>query len=457
MITQTIDFFDLRSICSSGQIFRMYEREDGIFDVYSGSRHLRLRQRSKTDNAPFSGSAAEGASKDPIGIGRKNGLFEPVTVDFYCSGEDFNGYWRRYFDLDRDYGAIVQAGLGGESCLGVRARLDGAGISDVQPGNLDKINSDSQTVFVGKSDSDSGTVYERESNSDTRTGNGFVAAACRYGAGIRILHQDIWEMLISFIISQQKQIPSIRKCIEALCERFGEKQSEILDTDGIKDCVDGKEDCLDSKNCVDGRDCLDGKDHVDSKDCLERKEDAPEHCWYSFPTAQAIAAAGPEGLKGLSLGYRERYIYETAVRYLSEGLPYTEVEQMGLEEASKYFRSFCGVGEKVANCICLFGAGYVDAFPIDTHIKDILYREFYLMDVNAENGKPVNKEDKTAAEGPTNPGGANNMKDSRDHGLTMADYEELVRMHFDRFRGYRGIVQQWIFAWELVRKYFTEV
>ncbi len=310
IVTIETGYFDLQKICDSGQIFRMYGHGDGTFEVFSRDRHLRLRQQGK-------------------------------RVDFFCTKEEFEGYWRRYFDLDRDYGKMAEAAT--------------------------------KKTRSGR--------YEDE----------FVARACAFGAGIRILHQDIWEMLISFIISQQKQIPSIRKCIEALCERFGEK-----------------------------------------------KQDTNTDTWYAFPTAEAIAAGGPEGLKGLSLGYRERYIYETAVRYLTEGLPYEEVENMGLEAALAYFTSFCGVGVKVANCVCLFGAGYVDAFPIDTHIKDILYREYYL------------KNEKTRiTKGRCGTGPETGAEISAESKLSQADYEELVRANFDRFRGYRGIVQQWIFAKEV--------
>ena len=370
MITRNIEYFDLRRICESGQIFRMYEREDGYFDVFSADRHLRLRQQGS-------------------------------RIDFFCSEEDFDGYWRRFFDLDRDYGAIVRGITGQSACACPDVRDGGTrdACPDVRDGGKRDTCSDARDG--GKRDT-----------SDIRAGedDGFLAQACRYGAGIRILRQDIWEMLISFIISQQKQIPSIRKCIEALCERFGEKKEDEL---------------------------------------IE---------WNTFPTPQAIAAGGPDGLKGLSLGYRERYIYETAVKYLTDGLPYETVETMGLDRAKAYFTSYCGVGEKVANCICLFGAGYVDAFPIDTHIKDILYREYYLKEdsqpeASAERkGQCIKKSgERSAGESAVKTAGLPAGKAYRDHGLTQADYEELVRVHFDRFRGYRGIVQQWIFAWELVR------
>ncbi|MCR5769042.1 MAG: hypothetical protein K6G45_11205 [Lachnospiraceae bacterium] len=331
MISLELEYFDLRKICNSGQIFRMYERKDGIFDVYSGDRHLRLRQHNAKDQQEETGAVNRDTGKS-----YSTDLKMTVNVDLDCTQQEFDSYWKRYFDLERDYGEIVRTAM----------KKDRSG----------------------------------------RCSDEFVAQACAYGAGIRILHQDIWEMLISFIISQQKQIPSIRKCIEALCERFGER--------------------------------MDG--------------------WYAFPTPEAIAGGGLEGLKGLSLGYRERYIYETAVRYLTEGLPYDRVESMGLEAALDYFTSFCGVGVKVANCVCLFGAGYVDAFPIDTHIKDILYREYYLKN-----------EKSRIAKGRCGTGPETGAEISAESKLSQADYEELVRANFDRFRGYRGIVQQWIFAKEV--------
>ena len=313
MITVNIPYFDLRRIMNSGQIFRMYEPSDGRFVVYSADRRLELAQ---------------------------NG----TKINFYCDEPEF-AYWKRYFDLDRDYAGMI------------RTALD--------------------------------------------SGDEFIKAACSQNCGIRILRQDLWEMLISFIISQQKQIPSIRKCIEALCERFGERSDE----------------------------------------------------WYTFPTAEAIAAGGAEGLKGLSLGYRERYIYETSVEWLKKGLDSTTVENMELTDALKYFRSFTGVGEKVANCVALFGAGFVDAFPIDTHIKDILYREYYLKEAegvgraaNSAGQRPVGKQAKVRC-GEDRAGGR--LSPLPQDKLRQSDYEELAERHFSRFAGYRGIVQQWIFAYEL--------
>lgn len=230
-----------------------------------------------------------------------------------CSDSEYRDYWYHYFDLDRNYGETVNKVL-----------------------------------------ADSGQ-------------NDFIRKACLYGAGIRVLNQDLWETMVSFIISQQKQIPSIRKCIERLCERFGEYKG-----------------------------------------------------WYAFPTAEAIAAAGPEGLKGLGLGYRERYIYETAVKFLADRPEKEELLKRGYKAAGEYLMSYTGIGRKVANCILLFGLGFKDAFPIDTHIMDILHREFYKGELSRER-------------------------------LTLKEYERLAETGFGCFSPCRGIVQQWVFAYELIR------
>lgn len=278
------DHFDLKKICDSGQIFRMYELKDGEFSVYAGQRYLRLSQNGN-------------------------------EITFFCDRSEYEAFWHNYFDLGTDYGKMA-------------ASVDVA---------------------------------------DT-----FLTNAMKYGSGIRVLRQDIWEMIITFIISQQKQIKSIRKCVEALCERFGR---EYCDSDsGVR--------------------------------------------WHGFPSAAEILSGGREGLEGLSLGYRARYIYETAQQYLEWGIGDDELRGYTYEEARKYLCGFTGIGEKVANCICLFGVGFPDAFPIDVHIKDILYREYY-------RGEKEQKK------------------------LGLQEYEALINEHFSKYTGYRGIIQQWIFAYEI--------
>ncbi|MBR5178595.1 MAG: hypothetical protein IKW90_07360 [Lachnospiraceae bacterium] len=326
MITKGIKYFNLRKIMNSGQIFRMYEPEDGRFIVFSGNRRLEVKQN--------------------ILSGDQSSEQEMTKVEFGCTEKEFSEYWEEYFDLKRDYGAIVKtAGEYNEKIL-----------NDKELNKTEKVR-----------------------------GAEFLRKSCEYGADIRVLKQDIWEMIISFIISQQKQIPSIRKCIEALCERFGEKHET----------------------------------------------------WYGFPTAESIASAGPEGLKGLSLGYRERYIYETAVKYLTDGITKDELEKMPAAEVKKYLTSFTGIGDKVADCICLFGVGLVDSFPIDVHIKDILYREFV-----------SDKDKRKKTEQVSYEISRKKLLDS----LSYNDYMKIIDDNFSAFNGVKGIIQQWIFAYEIAKQ-----
>ncbi len=143
------------------------------------------------------------------------------------------------------------------------------------------------------------------------------ASDCCYG--IRILKQDLFEALISFIISQNNNIPRIKKCIEAICERFGEK--------------------------------IVAEDPVFSGFTL-----------YSFPSAEALAKADTAELMELKLGYRSEYILRAAARFLEEGAPSNYDEVL----------AYHGIGPKVANCIELFGLRNLSAFPIDTWIKKIM-------------------------------------------------------------------------------------
>ncbi len=90
MVTKTIPYFNLRKIMNSGQIFRMYEPEADRFVVFSGNKRLELYQH-------FEHSDGEKGPGTEIG-----------TVDFMCSQKEFDEYWEDYFDIKRDYGAIVQ-------------------------------------------------------------------------------------------------------------------------------------------------------------------------------------------------------------------------------------------------------------------------------------------------------------------------------------------------------------
>ncbi|MDO4518413.1 MAG: DNA glycosylase [Bacillota bacterium] len=163
-------------------------------------------------------------------------------------------------------------------------------------------------------------------------GDPVMKEASNFGSGIRILRQDFWEALISFIISQNNNIPRIKKCINSLAEALGEKVAELEDGS----------------------------------------------LWYSLPNPEVLARATEEELSACKLGYRSKYLIEAAKQYIR----WTEERDMNaqwyvtrFDEASK-LEAFCGVGPKVANCVGLFGLGLIDSFPIDVWIRRIM-NEFY--------------------------------------------------------------------------------
>ena len=192
---------------------------------------------------------------------------EGTIVTFHCSDVEFLCYWVPYFDIDADYA-----------------------------GYIEKINPRDH----------------------------YLSAAAECGSGIRILRQDLWEIIITFLISQQNNISRIRGCVERLCEAYGEKK------------ISGEKE------------------------------------YYAFPTPEQLAVS-------LEKLYRMRYY----------------------RRARQELMKLSGVGEKVADCICLFALHHMDAFPIDTHIRQVL-------DIHYKRGFPNR-----------------------------------------RYHGFRGIMQQYIFYYEL--------
>lgn len=150
-----------------------------------------------------------------------------------------------------------------------------------------------------------------------------LASAIRAFPGLRILQQPFWETLLAFLCSSNKQILQIRQMCEALARSFGTP--------------------------------LHGEAEI-----------------YSLPRPEQLANQPLEALLGCGLGYRGKYILATA-RLLAEspGLE-TRLREMPYEEARAMLQQFPGVGPKVADCVCLFGLGQVEAFPMDTWVIQIL-------------------------------------------------------------------------------------
>ncbi len=172
------------------------------------------------------------------------------------------------------------------------------------------------------------------------------AEAVHYGNGIRILAQEPVETVISFIISQNNNIPRIKGIIERLSREEGRPI----------------------------RVCEEMEAHLSGRSSL---------C--SFPTAEALNAIGTEGLFSAKTGFRAKYIYDATEKLLSgeidtEHLLHLESTAEGLE----YLCKIKGVGPKVASCILLFACKRYDAFPVDVWIKKAMLRYFPDKDFSPE-------------------------------------------------------------------------
>ena len=195
------------------------------------------------------------------------------------SEDDFNNIWKHYLDLDRDYAPIK------------------------------KILSDDINL----------------------------KKAIEYGYGIRILNQQPWECLVSFIISTQNQIPRIKKIVSSLSERFGQKLK------------------------------------------IEDRE------YYSFPDADALRGVTEDELSFLKAGYRAGYIVDAVNKVTSGEINLESLFDMDYVSAKKELMKIKGVGEKVADCVLLFSYGKTEAFPIDVWVGRIM-RSLYLSE-NASVGE----------------------------------------------------------------------
>ena len=219
---------------------------------------------------------------------------------FYCDESEFESFWKDYFDLGGQYQSY-----------------------------LEQIDS----------------------------GDSYLISAAAFGSGIRILRQDLWEMIVTFLISQQNNITRIHRCVRNLCERYG-----------------------------------------------ERKVSARGKVFYTFPTPESLAGLAEDALMDSNLGYRSKYVVRSAGSVVSGEVDLDAVRKMPYMEARKELLKLYGVGEKVADCICLFALHHLQAFPVDTHINQAFENHY-----------------KT--------------------GFPSARYE-----------GYQGVLQQYIFYYELFGK-----
>lgn len=199
----------------------------------------------------------------------KNGkiVFEDTTE------EDFKNIWIKYFDFDKDYSEIKD--------------------------------------FLSKRDK---TMKE----------------ALDYAPGIRILNQEFFECLISFIISQNNRIPMIKKVVANLSRRYGKYIKTV-----------------------------NGKDY------------------YSFPKTEDLAGISEEELMESKTGFRAKYIIDAVTRVLNGEINENDFTQLSTEEVRKQLMEIKGVGPKVADCVMLFSLGRSDAFPTDVWVKRVMSHFYF--------------------------------------------------------------------------------
>ena len=186
--------------------------------------------------------------------------------------EDFNNVWFDYFDLERDYGEIK----------------------------------------------------------DVLSEDPILREGIKFGEGIRILNQDPFETLISFIISANNAIPRIKRSIELISQRYGKYIEEFR----------GKK-------------------------------------YFAFPSPAELSVATVEELKECKVGFRGKYILDGTDNILNRQIDLDEIKSLPTENVKEKLMKIKGIGDKVSSCIALFSMRKGDAFPIDVWVKRVM-EYFYL-------------------------------------------------------------------------------
>ena len=260
---------------------------------------------------------------------------------FSCNESEWNEYWNEYFDMGTDY----------------------AGLGDV----------------ISKS------------------GNEHLIEAFHRGAGIRILKQDLWEMIITFLISQNNNISRIKTSVNLLCMKCGivpeYRETDIAMNDYNKFKMNEE---------YEAEDIL--VQYIYEAFWDNAKVRFPDSSLigylYAFPSPGDIP---PELYNDRSFGFGYRNVFLSEMTQLAYANPkwIDNLRSMSYENAHECLIGYKGIGDKVANCICLFGLHLLDSFPVDTHVRQLL--------------------DKYYPDG----------------------------LDLSMFKGYEGIIQQYLFYYEL--------
>jgi N-glycosylase/DNA lyase len=192
-----------------------------------------------------------------------------------------------------------------------------------------------------------------------------AVAACR---GLRVLRQDPWECLASFILSSTKQIVQIRQIVALLCERFGEPIVRPAATPSINLVAAD----------VSPLHLIPSNIRADSRRLLRFGGSGlnKNHLSYSFPTAERLAAASEAELRSCKMGFRAPHLLAAARQIAGGQFNLERLRHLPQAEAREELMKLRGVGAKIADCVLLFAYGFDGAFPVDVWVERAL-RELY--------------------------------------------------------------------------------
>lgn len=276
------DDFDLDKITNSGQAFRIKVFNDGTYRFVTENHILYIKKNNNagddhydismysaeimastseyTPNSSYTDSSECAANSACISTSNCN----PVNV---TPADEWGSVWVPYFDLNRSY---------------------------------------------------------RDIRALVPTNDSYMKQAADYGIGLRILKQNPWEMLITFIISQRKNIPAIKESVEKICAKYGQAVT------------------------------------------------TPYEKFFLFPSAEEMSAATLDELRKCSLGYRDTYILDAVDKVVSGNLNLCTLGSNDYDTIFNTLLSVRGVGAKVSNCICLFAYAQFAAAPVDTWISKVI-------------------------------------------------------------------------------------
>ena len=225
-------------------------------------------------------------------------------------------------------------------CFRWERQSDGSYIG-VAGGQAVRVKADGETVTIdGITEKDYETFWKNYLDADRDyseikkavSTNDIMKKAVSFGSGIRILRQEFFETLISFIISQRSSIPKIKSSVEKMCKLWGD---EIV---------------------------FDGKSY------------------YTFPTAEKIASLTEDDIRTVGVGYRAPYIIKAAEAVLNGDIKEEDLNMADTAAARQSLLTLYGVGDKVCDCVLLFSLGKYDLFPADVWIKRVMEENFNTKD-----------------------------------------------------------------------------